>query len=119
MVLFKNTRKRKRIQCENIAKALITLVSLPEDIDILDYKEIEYDQSVSTTFKLNHWYDDQLLEWFEHINKIMMKYDTVDIIPREIDVKRLLHGMSINEVCKLFVYEYINGGVENAGEKAK
>lgn len=111
-MVFKNTRKQKRMKCESIAKALISLAFIPEEIDILDYKEIQYDPSVSTLYKLRHWYDDQLVEWFDRINKIMSKYNT-NIRPREIDVKRLMHGMSINEVCKLFAYEYCtNGGVE-------
>ena len=106
---FMNTRKQRIKRCKEIAKALTALIFVPEDIDILDYQEMLFDPETSTSYKLTHWYDDQLLEWFDHINKVMKKYRPVDA--RIIDVKRLMSGMSVREVAQLFYQEYKERGV--------
>lgn len=115
MKTFRQTRNYKFHQAKEIAKALAALANPPVNIDDLDWNEMKYDPSTSTAFKLRHWYEDQLLDWFEHVNKVMRHYPEVS--PRISDVKRLMSGMSLQDVCKLFVEEYEKyGGLNNGKE---
>ena len=101
---FKETRVCKLHRAREIAKALAALTNLPEDIDPLDMIEIKFDSETSTAYKLRNWYEDELLEWFDRINNIMAKYPEVK--PRDVDIKRLMSGLSVQTVCRLFIDEY-------------
>lgn len=108
MKLFKETKPFKLFEARQISRALMSLVCIPENMDPRDVCEIKFDLNTSTSWKLRNWYDDQILEWFDHINVIMGKYQKVE--PRTIDVKRLMSGLSVREVCNLFITEYEEKG---------
>ena len=104
IIKYKETKAYKLRQAREVGSALMALVYPPEDMDTLDEAEMRFELSTTTSYKLRNWYDDQLLEWFERINLIMTKYKKLD--PRTKDIKRIMSGMSIHDVCGLFLDEY-------------
>jgi hypothetical protein len=104
IIKYKETKAYKLRQAREVGSALMTLAYPPEDMDTLDEKEMRFDLNTTTAYKLRNWYDDQLLEWFERVNLIMTKYKKLD--PRTKDIKRIMSGMSIHDVCGLFLDEY-------------
>lgn len=104
MAKYRETRKFRVHQAREISRALMALIHPPENMNELDTAEMLYDQSTTTAWKLRNWYEDQLLEWFEHVNRIMSNYDQIE--PRISDVKRLVAGMSVQDVSRLFIDEY-------------
>jgi hypothetical protein len=110
MKLYKDTRNAKVRRAKEIATALMILIEIPDEINDIDIPEIKYDNITSTKYKLLNWYDDQLLEWFDNINRVANNYNC-HINPRKQDVKRLLHGMPLREVCRIFIDEYERGEV--------
>lgn len=96
------------LRAKSIAQALVAIVDIPANIDPLDMAEIQYDPSTTAREKIITYYDDQLLEWFDTIRKIIGKYDC--LCARKSDIKKLMKGVPVRQVAQEFMKDYEERG---------
>lgn len=96
------------LRAKSIAQALVAIVDMPTNIDPLDIAEMQYDPSTTTREKLMTYYDDQLLEWFDIIRKIVNKYEP--LWARKSDIKKLMKGVPVRQVTQEFIRDWEERG---------